>query len=127
MRVAFVSFEFPPDTRHGGIATYLDQAVRMLSQAGHDVEVFAGSRVRSGEEPSGGGIVHRIQAAEFAEFAEKVPAVVAGRHQCRPFDVVEAPEFQVEYRHLAREIPNLPLVVKLHTPTFKIRQLMTEG
>src|SRR5262245_46820626 len=113
MRIAFVSFEFPPDTSHGGISTYLDQAVNMLGAAGHEVEVFAGSRKRSGQEQTAHALIHRVKAANFEEFSARVAPELAHQHACRPFDVVEAAEFQAEYRQIARELPDLPLVVKL--------------
>jgi len=127
VRIAFISFEFPPDTGHGGIATYLDQAIRMLSGGGHDVEVFAASQTRSGEELTPHALIHRIKVADYVEFTSSVAAVVGARHRHRAFDVVEAPEFQAEYRRLIQDLPSLPLVVKLHTPTFMIRRLMAEG
>ncbi|MEH2108257.1 glycogen/starch synthase [Nostoc sp.] len=50
MKIAFISYEYPPDTAYGGIATYLYQAARVLQQRGHLVEVFAGSTYRTTTE-----------------------------------------------------------------------------
>src|SRR5690606_20861645 len=48
MRIAFVSYEFPPDTGIGGIATYVKQISQMLSTAGFGVEVVCASPEREG-------------------------------------------------------------------------------
>ena len=48
MRIAFISYEYPPDTAAGGIATYARQAAHMLRDRGHAVEVFAASPHRTG-------------------------------------------------------------------------------
>lgn len=44
MKIAFITFEYPPDTADGGIATYVKQAANMLQLRGNQVEVFAASR-----------------------------------------------------------------------------------
>src|SRR6516164_5404574 len=127
MHIAFISYEAPPENLHGGIATYMGQAPPMLASAGHDVEVFTASRETSDSLPLNGVRTHRVQSASYIEFAERVVHVFADRHAASPFDVLEAPEFQAEYRHVIRRFPDVPLVVKLHTPTFMIRRLMNEG
>ena len=50
MHIAFVSFEYPPDTADGGIATYVPQATWMLLARGHTLAVFAASRTRTQTE-----------------------------------------------------------------------------
>ena len=60
MNIAFISYEYPPDTAYGGIATYVHQAAMMLSRRGHHVEVFSGSPHRTGTENEECLLVHRI-------------------------------------------------------------------
>lgn len=43
MKIALVSYEFPPDTGFGGIGTYTWYQSRALVRLGHDVHVIAGS------------------------------------------------------------------------------------
>lgn len=43
MRIAILSYEFPPETGFGGIGTYSWYQSRALARLGHDVHVFAGS------------------------------------------------------------------------------------
>ena len=126
MRIALVSYEYPPDTAFGGIATYIRQAARMLAEAGHDVEVFTGSPTRTAsdaDEPvaaggAGPGVrVHRVRTGR-GEFPEAVRSGFARRHRDDPFDVVEGPDFGGDAVGIIADFPDLPLVLKLHTPTF---------
>lgn len=123
MRIAYVSFEYPPDTAVGGIATYVYQVSKMMQGRGHDVEVFCASPVRSGSETYEGVQVHRIHTDDRLAFPELVVPVFAQRHQAQPFEVLESPEFLGDGAPIKRRFPALPLVVKLHTPARFIQEL----
>ena len=43
MRIALISYEYPPETGFGGIGTYTHCHARALSRLGHEVHVFAGA------------------------------------------------------------------------------------
>lgn len=43
MRIALLSYEFPPDTGFGGIGTYTWYQARAMAKLGHEVHVVAGS------------------------------------------------------------------------------------
>ncbi|MDB4754598.1 glycogen/starch synthase, partial [Akkermansiaceae bacterium] len=66
MRIALVSFEFPPAIAIGGIGTYAWEAATMLAQGGHKVEVFSAGK--KGPEPAEefGIKVHRFDADDRA-------------------------------------------------------------
>jgi glycogen synthase len=123
MKIAFVSYEYPPDTAIGGIATYVRQAAQMLSQRGHDVEVFAASPSRSGCETSPGLKVHRIQPRDRASFAQEIAPIFAQRHQLVQFDLLEGPDCGADAAVIAAQFPALPLVVKLHTPSYILQKV----
>ena len=125
MHIAFISYEYPPDTALGGIATYVKQAASMLASRGHDVEVFAGSGTRTSTEDESGVLVHRIQDAGTQEFPARIGAVFAARHRAAAFDVLEGPEYRAEARGAVALVPDIPLVVKLHTPTYRLRAMNT--
>ena len=118
MRIAFVSFEYPPDTADGGIATYVEQAVKMLPARGHTLEVFAASRTRTHTEYAADLCVHRIQVADRQEFVARIGPIFAARHAACPFDVLESAEFNADVRHILTLTPAIPLVVRLHTPRY---------
>jgi glycosyltransferase involved in cell wall biosynthesis len=123
MRIAFVSYEYPPDTAFGGIATYVRQAARMLAHRGHEVEVFTASPNRQGTEELDQVTVHRIQISDRRQFAQDIAPIFAERHLAIPFDVLEGPDFGADAAVIAAEFPALPLVLKLHTPSYVLNQI----
>jgi glycosyltransferase involved in cell wall biosynthesis len=125
MRIALISFEFPPDTAFGGIATYVAQAAKMLHFRGHDIEVFCASEYREGSFMEEDILVHRTKTADRANFRQLMLAVFTNRHNLKKFDLMESPEYNADGLEIKRLFPDLPLVVKLHTPTFLINQLNT--
>ncbi len=116
MKIALISFEYPPDTAYGGIATYAHQAATMLADRGHQVEVFAGSRHCAGTEVEGTVVVHRIRVSQKIEFIRSVVPIFLERHRAIQFEVLEGPEYGADAAAIAQAVPDLPLVVKLHTP-----------
>lgn len=125
MKIAFISYEYPPDTATGGIATYVYQVARMMHQRGHHVEVFASSPHREGVSIEAGVVVHRILYTnpDRWDFATYAGRVFAQRHAAIQFDVMESPEMGAQARNAIALVPDLPLVVKLHTPTFMVHAL----
>jgi glycogen(starch) synthase len=122
VRIALISFEFPPAVAVGGIGTYAWNAAEMLAKAGHDVEVFAAGR--AGPEPAHtlGVRVHRFDAADRAVFRDAIAPAFTSRHRERPFDVLESPEIGAEGATVARAHPEIARVVKLHTPSFLVAE-----
>ena len=118
MHIAFVSYEYPPETPNGGIATYVQQAARMLHARGHEVEVFAGSLTRNSVIETEGIRIHRVHVGKRPEFASRVVAPFLARHHAAPFDVIEGPDYDGDARFVAEQAPELALVVRLHTPAY---------
>lgn len=123
MKIAFISYEYPPDTAYGGIATYVHQAAKMLSRRGHHVEVFTASPDRSGTEAEDGLLVHRISEKRQHKFSGPIGQVFADRHATVEFDVLEGPEYSADAREAVRLVPDIPLVIKLHTPSLFLFRL----
>ncbi|PTY06946.1 glycosyltransferase family 1 protein [Opitutaceae bacterium EW11] len=122
MRIAFISYEFPPDTAFGGIATYVAQISRSLAAAGAEVEVFCGSPTKTEESVDEHGVrVTRIKVDRMVFPTAIVPAFIK-RHRSKAFDVIEGPDFLAEARYVTRALPHLPYVVKLHTPFYFARK-----
>lgn len=123
MRIAFISYEYPPDTAVGGIGTYVHQAAAMLSKRGHSVEVFAGSLSRDATYEDGQVLVHVIKTERSDSFNELAGRAFAARHHAARFDVLEGPEYEAGAVEAIRLVPDIPLVIKLHTPYYMIRQM----
>lgn len=123
MRIAFISYEFPPDTGYGGIGTYVFQASALLAERGHEVEVFCASGSREGTVSVGNVLVHLVREVKGQPFPRAVAKVFRQRQQERPFDVLESPEYRFEGLEAVRQCPEVPLVVKLHSPSLLLREL----
>src|SRR5437879_4038985 len=121
MRIALISYEFPPETGFGGIGSYTRQAAGVLAARGHDVHVFAG---RPGvARVEGGAWVHRVLTENGSAFARDVVGALSAEHAAAAFDVAESPEWLAQGRFVARALADLPMVVKLHTPVFLVNRL----
>ena len=88
----------------------------MLSTAGHEIEVFSASPHRQCVTIEEGVTVHRVRSGRM-EFPERISHIFARRHHEVGFELLEGPEFQAEAAQAAARVPEIPLVVKLHTPT----------
>jgi glycogen synthase len=124
MKVALISYEFPPDTAQGGIATYFHQISQILSARGHHVEVFAGGWNKTRTVYDNGVTVHHLAPeaqvehhVAYENFHRLVSTFFAQRHADIGFDVVEGPELEAEARDIIQLVPDIPLVVKLHSPS----------
>lgn len=122
MRVAFISYEFPPDTAFGGIATYVIQMARCLTGWGVDVEVFCGSETRSGSFIDDGVHVHRVKSDRVG-FPTAILPFFRQQHLACPFDVIEGPDYFAEANAVSSSTPDVPYVVKLHTPYYFVKIL----
>jgi glycogen synthase len=146
MRICIISREYPPDTGWGGIGAYSFLHANTLAELGHDVEVISLTKeevssepsVQNGADPASalniplhravwGSLLQELGtiwiSVPYSHYVLKTSLALwkkfLAAHKAKPFDVVEAPE------HLAEAIfPALtricPLVVRLHTPQFKI-------
>lgn len=122
MRIAFISYEFPPDTGIGGIGTYMYHIARLFGRHGVDVEVICASPHRSGVESVDAITVTRIQCESPDAFYRAAPQVVSERSQSKPFDLIEVPEYGAGGLHV-KKFFKTPLLVKLHTPSFLVKEI----
>lgn len=125
MKIAFISYEFPPDTGFGGIGTYTYQVSTALAKRGHTIEVFSCSREEDKLNITVEGLikVHRVKADKRSVFAERIVSVFAERHAITGFDIIESPEYCAEGLQVRKAFPHIPMVVKLHTPLFLVNRL----
>ena len=127
LRLAFISFEFPPAVAIGGIGTYVWESARLLAAAGASVEVFTAGVCT--EEPAHlyGIRVHRVASTDRHTFRDAVLPVFAARHRERPFDLIESPEIGAEGAQIAQAFPDLAVIAKLHTPSYLVDSLGQES
>lgn len=124
MRIALISYEYPPETGLGGIGTYTAQAACMLADRGHSVEVFAGALEKDSSELDGKVLLHRVYPGKDRHaFPLAVALKFRERHQFQAFDIIEGPEYKSDGLSILKEFPRIPHTVKLHTPSFLIKKL----
>jgi glycogen(starch) synthase len=136
MKIALLSYEYPPETGFGGIGTYTWYHARALVKLGHEVHVLAGSnnhlRLQTSQQDS--VFVHRYrprgvwmalaglfgglccywtkQRLENAWCMYRGLKLLMKQHR---FDVIEMPECGAEGL-LINWLVNIPKVVRFHSP-----------
>jgi glycosyltransferase involved in cell wall biosynthesis len=121
VRIALISYEFAGTPAGGGIGTYARGTAAMMAARGHEVEVFTSAPADSLALQA--GVAVHAASVEWHHFPRAVASLFARRHIARPFDVIEGPDFGAQAMEVGRSFPDLPLVVKLHTPTFLIDEI----
>ncbi|MBL8753578.1 MAG: glycosyltransferase family 4 protein [Planctomycetes bacterium] len=142
MRIAILSFEYPPETGFGGIGTYAYYQARALAKLGHDVHVFAGATkpgvthsehegvkvTRIKREGSVHGMLDNARKARAWWFQNRVTTSVdafeglAKAHAKRPFDFVEAPECGADAM-VTTTLLRVPTAIKFHSPAALIMNI----
>lgn len=120
MRVALISFEYPPAVAVGGIGTYAWHASHMLAKADIDVVVFAAGQAEGVEHPASGIEVRRVIAHTRLEFSVALTPHLLAAHRRAAVDLIEAPEIGPEGGPAFAALPSAARVVKLHTPSFLV-------
>lgn len=123
MRIAFVSYELPPDLGKGGIGTYTLQAAQAVQKAGNDVVIFCATPVRDCSEYEDNIRIERILCSSPVEFTKLLTESFTALHVAQPFDLVECPEIHGNAIGLKEKFPSLPLVVRLHGPNRLVESL----
>lgn len=138
MRIALLSYEYPPETGFGGIGTYTWHHARALAQLGHEVHVLAGSLVEGQiNTQTGDGVhVHRYKATgpllrgmetslnrlrywwtkQRLSNAWTMAEAFRKLQRQHAFDIVEAPECGAEAA-LLTAMTKVPVVIRLHSPS----------
>ncbi|HQU44771.1 MAG TPA: glycosyltransferase family 4 protein [Pirellulales bacterium] len=135
MKIALLSYEYPPDTGYGGIGTYTFHHARALVELGHEVTVFCGATrgAAIAVMHDGGVRVVRVRTSlphGWERYFERdrlwwtrgrmrnALAMAAGVEELsrqHAFDVVEAPECGAEAMLVAAQ-GRWPLIIRFHSP-----------
>jgi glycogen synthase len=137
MKIALLSFEYPPETGYGGIGTYTWYQARALAKLGHTVHVVAGAgepaglkasehdgvivyRCRSGSLAARGlrrlgrlGLRWTINRLENALEMYRALLSLSGEHA---YDIVEMPECGAEGL-LVNNLLGTRTIVRFHSPS----------
>lgn len=136
MRIALLSYEYPPLTGFGGIGTYTWHQARALAKLGHQVHVLAGATEYAPLTPdlSHGVTVWRTNGLGFGARAigrlhglglpwtrSRIENAIHARHALQDldrrigFDVVEGPECGADTL-FATAVTDAPVVVRFQSP-----------
>lgn len=138
MHIVYISREYPPSFRMGGIAAYLKEVAESYAKQGHRVTVISASddtrreyeekingvrvfRLKGGDfintalEPSFCGLKKFRSIYRFYSYRHRIRTVLKTLHNVDTVDVVEVGEFGAESYYLYRL--GLPISIRLHTPT----------
>ena len=122
MKIAFFSYEYPPETGGGGIGTYLAQMVLHLPKYGHFPVVFCatGKQEAFWENEN----VYRIPATDYETYNRNLPEYFSLIDDSLHFDIAEGTDFRACGIEVMRQFPNLPFVVRAHTANYLIDQFL---
>lgn len=133
MHICYISREYPPSLRGGGIASYVKEVAEGMARRGHQVTVICASDdTRTCSDAKEDGIrVIRLAGADiiipkvegisvlkkfrilyrFRSYRQKIRECVKS---LQDVDIIEVPEYGAEGLYL--HDLNIPVVVRLHTP-----------
>ena len=123
MRIAFITYEFPPDTGKGGIGTYTMQLVSILASNNFDVHLFAGTDKPSYYEAVKHIHIHRVFFSSPQEFKKNIVSIFSAVQKLKAFDIIESPEIHANAWEIKKVFPQIPLIVRLHAPNYLVESL----
>lgn len=133
MHICFISREYPPSKRGGGIASYVKEVAHGLHELGHQVTVIAASddtRQQSDEIDNGIRVI-RLSGGDFVirgvekaslyhrfrflyRFLSYRKSILKTIRNLRNIDLIEVPEYGAEGYFLKKI--GIPVITRLHTP-----------
>ncbi len=118
MNIVLVSFEFPPFNAVGGIGSYMYHLSQLLYDAHHKVTVFSANPNAKELEIIQCTVCtnYLLPSKSNDEFRSDVLPVFNAFLKNNKVDVIESPEVGACALYIKEKNPNIPLVVKLHTP-----------
>ncbi len=121
LNIAFISYEYPPETGGGGIGTYLVNVIPELRKAGHNaILITATNKPTSFWEND---FIFKVPCLHANNFNEVLMPYFKKLHDEIKFDVVEATDFSAWGLSIKKAFPLLPFIVKLHTPRYLVDTL----
>ena len=124
MRLAYISFEHPFFAKGGGIGTYVDQIATIMAARKHDVEVFTSSAATEyTKHQFKNYLIHLVPSKNIDDFRTAVVSVFNSANEQLRFDAIESAEYGADGLLVKMKHPDIPLIVKLHTPHFLVGRL----
>lgn len=118
MRIAFITNEYPPETAFGGIATYIYYVANLVAAKGIQAVVFCPTSGAELVTEVGSLSVIHVSASNPDDFRHSTLQAFRSYTDKHTVNIIESTDYLAPYAEVCNTFPDIPLVVKLHTPTF---------
>jgi glycogen(starch) synthase len=122
LKIAFISYEYPPDNGKGGIATYTQEIANLLNVNNFEVHVFSASNKRNTLENYNNIQIHWVLSENPIEFKILVLDRFREIHEKVHFNIIESPEIHGNAELIKKEFGEIPLIVRLHAPNYVVEK-----
>lgn len=129
LHIVFVTYEFPPEMPTGGIGSYTHHMAQLLHEEGHHVTVFSATHRHQTVERivRENCVNYVVPAADPKTFNNAVAIAFGEYYKNNIVDVLESPEVGACAIAIKKQFPQLPLIVRLHTPGVLITKVFESG
>lgn len=125
LNIALITYEFPPYSATGGIGSYMAHLSKLLTQKDHKVFIFSANPLAFDIEKiiTDNCLHYLIPAKSNEEFRNVLPEVFKEFIGENKVDVIESPEVGACALEVKKMFPQIPLIVKMHTPGVLITKI----
>lgn len=112
-----VTNEFPPEMATGGIGSYMHHLAKLLHQSGHIVFVISSANAKKEAVVDRGYCInYLVPVKNDVTFRKQALKIFENHLKDVDIDIMESPEVQACGLDIKMKYPEIPMVVKLHTP-----------
>ena len=124
MHILLVSYEFPPAMATGGIGSYMQHLAHLLFRKGHKVSVISATEEEEEQVVDRGFCKnYLIPATDQRKFRELSLHLFDRYFEPTEIDLIESPEVGACALEIKQKYPQIPLIVKMHTPGVLITKI----
>lgn len=123
MHILLVSYEFPPAMATGGIGSYLEHLAHLLFRKGHTVSVISATEEEEQVVDRGFCKNYLIPTTDQKKFPELALHLFDRYFEPTEIDLIESPEVGACALEIKQKYPQIPLLVKMHTPGVLITKI----
>jgi glycogen(starch) synthase len=118
VHILLVTYEFPPFMATGGIGSYMYHLAHLMAGKGHQVTVFSATHSHSEVTilRDIGYTNYLIPAVDISDFRMETLNVYDKYVYNQQIDLIESPEVGACALLIKQTYPQIPLLVRLHTP-----------
>lgn len=124
MHILLVSYEFPPLMATGGIGSYMNHLAHLLNGRGHKVSVISATSEKYEQIVDRGFCMnYLIPSCNAESFRFQALDLFDRYFKPSEIDLIESPEVGASALEIILKYPQIPLLVKMHTPGVLITKI----